>query len=70
MTKYLYHVHVRVIDAPHTQSMAVLSAAYYQDALVEAKKRLDVATDDTLVEITHAGLVIWGPYINGGKFAP
>ena len=42
----------------------------YEQAEEIARWLLVRASDSAAIEVTHKGLTIWGPYIQGGKFKP
>lgn len=66
--KYLYHVHVRAENV--TFGRAVQSSQTYHVARDHALARYRAADLGTLVEITHAGSIVWGPFVVGGKYLP
>ena len=67
--RFKYHVHVRDAGFNNPQC-AVAHADRYEDARSMAEQAYLASPDYALVEITHAGLIVWGPFVVGSKFAP
>ncbi len=42
----------------------------YERAEVMAKQLYAMEQNDTQIEITNAGLIVWGPFVKGGKYEP
>lgn len=66
---YRYHVHVRGPNES-TKTGAIASFNRFDDARSVAEQCYIASTLDTLVEITHAGLIVWGPFVVGGSYRP
>ncbi len=62
---YPYHIHVRPFGSPAHRSIPLVTCNNYDAASQGAYSCILVCPEDTLVEITHAGLTVWGPYIVG-----
>lgn len=46
------------------------SLSTYKKAREKAKLLYDIERNDTQIEITNGGLIVWGPFVKGGKYEP
>lgn len=67
---YYYHVCDRAKDVSASKQRVIATHGDYESARKHARDVYDMSPPDTLVEITHAGMVVWGPYVVGGTYIP
>ena len=63
----LFHVWVY---SPGVKPYILDSVDEYTKARSIALERYNIAEDDTKIEVTSCGAIVWGPYVKGGKYKP